>query len=79
MAQLSSSLASSALTRSSSACQTAGILPEELVPYGDVKAKVKLSVRDRLKDQPNGRYVVVTAINPTPLGEGKSTTTGARV
>jgi formyltetrahydrofolate synthetase len=53
----------------------AGILPEELEPYGRYKAKVHLSVRDRLKDAPNGKYVVVTAITPTPLGEGKTTTT----
>ncbi|MCL4263385.1 MAG: formate--tetrahydrofolate ligase [Anaerolineae bacterium] len=52
-----------------------GILPEELVPYGRDKAKVRLSTRDRLADQPNGKYIVVTAITPTPLGEGKTTTT----
>lgn len=50
------------------------ILEEELELYGNEKAKVKLSVLDRLKDQPDGYYVVVTGINPTPLGEGKSTT-----
>jgi hypothetical protein len=53
----------------------AGLLPEELLPYGRDKAKVSLSVRDRLKDAPNGKYVLVTAITPTPLGEGKTTTT----
>src|SRR5579859_7333563 len=53
----------------------AGILPEELDLYGKNKAKVRLSVRDRLKDTPNGKYIVVTAITPTPLGEGKTTTT----
>jgi formyltetrahydrofolate synthetase len=53
----------------------AGILPEELESYGRYKAKVSLAVRDRLKGAPNGRYVVVTAITPTPLGEGKTTTT----
>src|SRR5262245_21447593 len=53
----------------------AGILPEELELYGKTKAKVHLSIRDRLKDVPNGKYVVVTAITPTPLGEGKTTTT----
>jgi methylenetetrahydrofolate dehydrogenase (NADP+)/methenyltetrahydrofolate cyclohydrolase/formyltetrahydrofolate synthetase/formate--tetrahydrofolate ligase len=53
----------------------AGILPDELELYGKTKAKVHLSVRDRLKDVPNGKYVVVTAITPTPLGEGKTTTT----
>ncbi|HEY7338743.1 MAG TPA: formate--tetrahydrofolate ligase [Bryobacteraceae bacterium] len=53
----------------------AGILPEELELYGKTKAKVHLSIRDRLKDAPSGKYVVVTAITPTPLGEGKTTTT----
>ena len=53
----------------------AGILPEELELYGKNKAKVHLSIRDRLHHVPNGHYVVVTAITPTPLGEGKTTTT----
>jgi formyltetrahydrofolate synthetase len=53
----------------------AGILPEELDLYGKSKAKVHLSIRDRLKNSPNGKYIVVTAITPTPLGEGKTTTT----
>ena len=53
----------------------AGILPEELDLYGKTKAKVHLSIRDRLKNSPNGKYIVVTAITPTPLGEGKTTTT----
>ena len=52
----------------------AGILPEELEPYGSVKAKVKLSIMDRLGDRPSGKYIDVTAITPTPLGEGKTTT-----
>jgi methylenetetrahydrofolate dehydrogenase (NADP+)/methenyltetrahydrofolate cyclohydrolase/formyltetrahydrofolate synthetase/formate--tetrahydrofolate ligase len=53
----------------------AGIEADELELYGKTKAKVHLSIRDRLKDSPNGKYVVVTAITPTPLGEGKTTTT----
>src|SRR3984893_17663385 len=53
----------------------AGILPEELELYGKSKAKVHLSLRDRLRNVPNGKYIVVTAITPTPLGEGKTTTT----
>lgn len=53
----------------------AGILDSEIYPWGISKAKVSLSVKDRLKDSPDGNYVVVTGINPTPLGEGKSTTT----
>jgi formyltetrahydrofolate synthetase len=53
----------------------AGILESELETYGKTKAKVHLSVRERLKDAPNGKYIVVTAITPTPLGEGKTTTT----
>jgi formyltetrahydrofolate synthetase len=52
-----------------------GILPEELELYGNYKAKVKLEIIDRLKDVPDGKYVDVTAITPTPLGEGKTTTT----
>lgn len=55
--------------------QECGLLEEEFDYYGKTKAKVSLSVRDRLRDQPTGNYVVVTGINPTPLGEGKSTTT----
>ncbi|MCL4859393.1 MAG: formate--tetrahydrofolate ligase [Caldilineaceae bacterium] len=43
--------------------------------YGDAMAKVKLEAIDKLKERPNAKYVVVTAITPTPLGEGKSTTT----
>jgi len=53
----------------------AGILPGELDLYGKTKAKVHLSIRDRLRNSPNGKYIVVTAITPTPLGEGKTTTT----
>jgi formyltetrahydrofolate synthetase len=53
----------------------AGILPDELELYGKTKAKVHLSIRDRLQDVKNGKYIVVTAITPTPLGEGKTTTT----
>ncbi len=54
--------------------QLAGVLPDELEPYGDVKAKIKLSVLDRLAGNPSGKYIDVTAITPTPLGEGKTTT-----
>ncbi len=52
-----------------------GILPEELELYGNYKAKVKLEILERLKDRPDGKYIDVTAITPTPLGEGKTTTT----
>jgi formyltetrahydrofolate synthetase len=51
-----------------------GLLPQELEYHGEYKAKVRLSVLDRLKDVPDGKYIEVTAITPTPLGEGKSTT-----
>jgi formyltetrahydrofolate synthetase len=53
----------------------AGILAHELELYGNTKAKVRLSILDRIKRRPSGKYVVVTAITPTPLGEGKTTTT----
>ena len=51
------------------------IRPEELEPYGHYKAKLSDSLFDRLADRPNGKLVLVTAINPTPAGEGKTTTT----
>ena len=52
-----------------------GIAAHELEPYGAFKAKVDLSLLQRLGHRRNGRYVLVTGITPTPLGEGKSTTT----
>ncbi len=53
----------------------AGILDEELVPYGKYIAKIDyVKVLERLKDRPNGKMVCVTAITPTPLGEGKTVT-----
>ncbi len=53
-----------------------GITDQELLPYGHYVAKLDfLSILSRLKDKPDGKYVEVTAITPTPLGEGKSTTT----
>src|SRR5574341_132750 len=52
-----------------------GIRPDELELYGPYKAKVKLEILERLKNRPNGKYIDVTAITPTPLGEGKTTTT----
>ena len=52
-----------------------GIQPQELEPYGHYKAKVSDELADRLADRPNGKLVLVTAINPTPAGEGKTTTT----
>ncbi|KAM9708081.1 C-1-tetrahydrofolate synthase, cytoplasmic-like [Menidia menidia] len=52
-----------------------GLLSDEVELYGKTKAKVQLSIIKRLRSQPDGKYVVVTGITPTPLGEGKSTTT----
>ena len=52
-----------------------GIASHELEPYGAYKAKVDLDLLQRLGHRRNGRYVLVTGITPTPLGEGKSTTT----
>ena len=51
-----------------------GIQATELLPYGKLKAKVSLDVVERLHASRLGKYVLVTAINPTPLGEGKTTT-----
>ena len=55
--------------------QAVGIEDDELELYGKWKAKVSLDVRKRLKDRQNGKYIDVTAITPTPLGEGKTVTT----
>lgn len=52
-----------------------GLLSDEVELYGKTKAKVQLQTIKRLQAQPDGKYVVVTGITPTPLGEGKSTTT----
>ena len=52
-----------------------GIAPELLEPYGTTVAKVGLDAVEALADRPRARYVVVTAVTPTPLGEGKTTTT----
>lgn len=50
-------------------------IPEDMVEnYGKYKAKISLDLLDYIKDRPQGKYVVVTAITPTPLGEGKTTT-----
>jgi len=51
----------------------AGLLPEELEPYGRYRGKVALSVLDRLKDRPDGKLVITTAVTPTSAGEGKTT------
>ncbi|XP_031437146.1 monofunctional C1-tetrahydrofolate synthase, mitochondrial [Clupea harengus] len=52
-----------------------GLLLEECELYGRSKAKVRLSLLQRLQEQPNGKYILVAGITPTPLGEGKSTVT----
>ena len=52
-----------------------GIADDHLIPYGHYKAKISLDYVDSLKDKPNGKLVLVTAISPTPAGEGKTTTT----
>lgn len=54
--------------------EEAGLLQEEVIPYGRDKAKVDLKTLERLKNSPNGKYIIVTAITPSPLGEGKTTT-----
>ncbi len=52
-----------------------GLSEDDLDLYGKYKAKVHLDVLERLKDRPNAKYIDVTAITPTPLGEGKTVTT----
>src|SRR5258708_40171676 len=52
-----------------------GIGPNLLEPYGESVMKIKLAAIEALADAPPAKYVVVTAVTPTPLGEGKTTTT----
>ena len=52
-----------------------GLSRSDIELYGDSMAKIKLESVEKLSARPNAKYVVVTAITPTPLGEGKSTTT----
>jgi formate--tetrahydrofolate ligase len=54
--------------------QALGLASEDLMPFGRHKAKLSLRLIDKLAGRPRGRYILVTAINPTPLGEGKTTT-----
>ena len=55
--------------------EKAGLQRDELEPYGDYKAKVKLDALKRLENEPDGKLVMVTGMTPTPLGEGKTVTT----
>ena len=50
-----------------------GLLPEEIIPYGKTPKIDFIKVMDRLKDKPDGKFIEVTAVTPTPFGEGKST------
>jgi formate--tetrahydrofolate ligase len=52
-----------------------GISPDDLEPYGKTKAKISMDLYKRLRDRPAGKLILVTAITPTPAGEGKTTTT----
>ncbi len=66
---------STPLTAIEQIAHQAGLLPEEFQSQGRYKAKVSLHCLDRLHDQPAGKFILVTAITPTPLGEGKTVTT----
>jgi len=57
------------------AAEKLGIADEHLVPYGHFKAKLSLEYLESIKNRPNGKLILVTAISPTPAGEGKTTTT----
>ena len=63
-----------ACVRSATSPTSSGSSHDEVEPYGRYKAKVDLSVIDRLADRPDAKLINVTAITPTPAGEGKTTT-----
>ncbi|MBE9504063.1 MAG: formate--tetrahydrofolate ligase [Proteobacteria bacterium] len=54
--------------------ESLGLGKDDIVPYGWDKAKIRLHILEKIKARPEGKYIEVTAITPTPLGEGKSTT-----
>ena len=54
--------------------QSLGLHSDDLIPLGRYKAKITSTLSERIQNRPQGRYILVTAINPTPLGEGKTTT-----
>jgi len=63
------------LVRIEALAESIGLRPEEVEPHGRYKAKIALGALDRLRDRPDGKYICVTGINPTPLGEGKTVVT----
>ncbi len=63
------------LVRIERLAESLGLLPDEVEPYGRYKAKIGLQALDRLESANDGRYICVTGINPTPLGEGKTVVT----
>jgi len=63
------------LVRIEQIAESLGLTHEEIEPYGRHKAKIGLQALERLKARPDGRYICVTGINPTPLGEGKTVVT----
>ncbi|MGL4927932.1 MAG: formate--tetrahydrofolate ligase [Plesiomonas shigelloides] len=64
-----------ALLPVSDVAQKAGFLPDEVLTLGEHKAKIRLQTLQRTAQQPDGKFVLVSAITPTPLGEGKTVTT----
>ena len=61
-------------SRSPRSRERVGLLSDEVEPYGRYKAKVDLSVLERMKDRPDGKLICVTGMTPTKAGEGKTTT-----
>ncbi|MBN2424849.1 MAG: formate--tetrahydrofolate ligase [Calditrichaceae bacterium] len=55
--------------------QTIGLSRDDIIPYGSYIAKIPLSIREKLAEKPDGKLILVTAMTPTPMGEGKTTTT----
>jgi len=63
------------LVRIEALAESMGLLPDEVEPHGRYKAKISLKALERLRDRPDGKFIGVTGINPTPLGEGKTVVT----
>jgi formate--tetrahydrofolate ligase len=63
------------LVRIEALAESMGLQPDEVEPHGRHKAKISLKALERLRDRPDGKFICVTGINPTPLGEGKTVVT----
>lgn len=71
--EIAQAVEKSSMKKITEIAETVGLSSDDIEQYGEYKAKIKFSTISKLKQQPNGKLILVTSINPTPAGEGKST------